>query len=98
VTKALAEIQETCRLNNSRFMIFIIPFVNRDTQKQKTIEKNLHLFKGFQYYYPGDFPKSDYQAFPDKHFNNRGHRKFADFIIGVLKQNGYDTNAKEIKR
>jgi len=101
VTKALAEIQETCRLNGSRFMIFIIPFVDRDTQQNKTIEKNLHLFKDFPYYYPGDFPKSDYQEPPDKHFNNTGHRKFADFIIKVLKQNGYEgygAKPREMKR
>jgi hypothetical protein len=89
VTEALAEIRETCRVSGSRLMIFIIPFVNRDTQKNKTIEKNLHLFKEFEYYYTDDFKKSDYQVPPDKHFNNQGHRKYADFIIGVLKQNGF---------
>ncbi len=97
VTKALMEIRETCRQNGSRMMLFIIPFVNRDTQKNRTIEKNSHLFKDFQYYYPPDFQKNDYQARPDKHFNNQGHRKFADFIIGVLKQNRYDANPKEMK-
>ncbi|MCX6583942.1 MAG: hypothetical protein NT166_27515 [Candidatus Aminicenantes bacterium] len=94
VTKALAEIQETCRLNSSRLMIFIIPVPSRNTPKNKIIEKSLDLFKEFQYYYPGDFQKSDYRLPPDCHFNNSGHRKYADFILGVLKQNGYD---KEIK-
>ena len=94
VTKALAEIRETCRANGSRLMIFIIPFPNRNTQKNKTIEKSLALFKQFQYYYPGDFQNIDYRPPPDCHFNNSGHRKYADFILGVLKQNGYD---KEIK-
>jgi hypothetical protein len=97
VTKALSEIQETCRINGSRFMVFIIPFVNHDKQPNKTIEKNSHLFKDFPYYYPGVYPKSDYQPLPDKHFNNQGHRKFADFIIKVLKQNGYEPDSKEIK-
>ncbi|MCU0285879.1 MAG: hypothetical protein MUF15_05725 [Acidobacteria bacterium] len=95
VTTALTDIQETCRLNGSRFMIFIIPFVNRANQPNKTIEKTRHLYKDFPYYYPGDFPKSHYQSPPDKHFNNQGHREFADFIITVLKQNGYFAPAQE---
>jgi hypothetical protein len=94
VTNALAEIRETCRATGSRLMIFIIPFPNRNTQKNKTIEKSLELFKQFQYYYPGDFQNIDYRPPPDCHFNNSGHRKYADFILGVLKQNGYH---KEIK-
>lgn len=95
VTKALEEIRATCKANDSQLMLFIIPFVNRDTQKAKTIEKNVHLFKGFQYYYPANFQKSDYQMPPDRHFNNQGHRKFADFIIDRLKQNGYPIDLKE---
>jgi hypothetical protein len=87
---ALAEIQNTCRANGSALMLFLIPFVNQDVQKNKSIEKNLHLFNGFQYYYPKDFSKGDYQAPPGKHFNNRGHRRYADFIIGVLKQLGFE--------
>ncbi len=89
IRTALAGIRDTCRANNSELTIFLIPFVNQDIQKNKFIEKNSHLFKEFQYYYPKDFTKNDYQAPPGKHFNNRGHRKYADFIMGVLKQNGF---------
>ncbi len=95
VKTALAEIRDTCLANGSEMMIFLIPFVNQDVQKDKSIEKNLHLFKGFQYYYPKDFTRNDYQPPPGKHFNNKGHRRYADFIMGVLKQKGFE---KEIER
>lgn len=98
VTKALNDMQETCRLNNVRFIIFIIPAVNRDKLKNKTIEENSKLFKDFQYYYPPNIQKSDYQLPPDRHFNNQGHRKFADFIIETLTQNGYPPIPQEIKK
>lgn len=87
---ALAGIRETCRANGSEFMLFLIPFVDQETQKNKSIEKNLHLFKGFQCAYPTDFTRRDYQPPPGKHFNNRGHRHYADFILGVLKQKGFE--------
>jgi len=89
ITAALGKIQEVCRKNDSEFIIFLVPFVNQETAKAKSIRENLYLFKGFQYYYPGNLEKSDYRLPPDKHFNNKGHRKFADFIIGILKQKGY---------
>jgi len=89
IIAALGKIQEVCRKNNSEFIIFLVPFVNQETAKAKSIQKNLHLFTGFQYYYPRNLEKSDYELPPKKHFNNKGHRKFADFIIGILKQKGY---------
>jgi lysophospholipase L1-like esterase len=95
VKTALAEIRDACRAHHSELMIFLIPFVNQDVQKEKSIIKNLHLFEGFPYYYPKDFGKDDYQAPPGKHFNNQGHRRFADFILDVLKKKGF---AKEIER
>jgi len=86
---ALKKIQDTCTANNSRMIVFLVPFKNQDTAKAKSIERNLPLFEGFCYYYPKNLEKSDYQLPPDQHFNNKGHRKFADFIIGILKQKGY---------
>jgi len=89
IKTALKKIQDTCTANDSRMIIFLVPFKNQDTAKAKSIERNLPLFEGFCYYYPKNLEKSDYQLPPDKHFNNKGHRKFADFIIGILKQKGY---------
>jgi hypothetical protein len=95
IKNSLQRIQDACRKNGSELMVFLIPFVNQDTRENKSIRKNLHLFKGFPCYYPENFTKIDYSKPPDKHFNNQGHRKYADFIIGVLKEKGYD---KEVKR
>jgi hypothetical protein len=86
---ALAGIRDACRVNGSELMLFLIPLVNRDTRKNKSMEKNLHWFEGLPYYYPADFTPDDYQSPPGKHFNNLGHRRFADFIIRTLRQKGF---------
>jgi len=90
VRTALQQIQDTCDKNTTKCMFFLIPFVNQDIQKDKSIQSNFHLFEGFSYQYPENFEKNDYCEPPNNHFNNQGHKKYADFIIGVLKQKGFD--------
>jgi hypothetical protein len=90
VRDSLQRIQNACEKNGTKCIIFLIPFVNQDIQKNKSIQKNIHLFEGFSFYYPNDMGKSDYCKSPNSHFNNLGHRKYADFMISVLKQNGFD--------
>lgn len=83
---ALAEMQQVCRQNNSEFMIFVIPTAQQSGQTTGLLEKNRRLFNDTQYFCPGNLNQSDYQTPPDNHFNNRGHRKFAEFITRVLKE------------
>jgi len=94
VTEAMKRIQDTCHKNDAKFIIFLIPSVNQDIRKNSSIKNNLHLFKDFQYYYPEIFEKSDYREPPDNHFNNQGHKKYADFIMGVLKGNGFEAERR----
>lgn len=85
---ALEEMKEICRSNGSEFVIFLIPTMRSLVNPKLSIENDLHFFKGFQYFYPTHLNKNDYQAPPDDHFNNQGHRKFADFTIRTLKEKG----------
>ena len=91
VSNALHSVQKTCDRHNAKCIFFLIPFVHQDVQRNKSIQKNLYLFEGLSYYYPEHMEKTDYCEPPNNHFNNRGHRKYADFMIKVLKQNGFDT-------
>ena len=90
VTDSVRQIQDTCDKNGTKCIVFLIPFVHADVQPDKSIANNLYLFKGFSYYYPENLEKSDYCEPPNNHLNNKGHRKYADFIINVLKQNGFN--------
>ena len=76
-------------------LLFIIPFVHADSQKKQSLEYNKTLLKHFQYYYPEHILKKDYVCTQDKHFNNSGHQKYAEFMLGVLKQNGFFPNRSD---
>lgn len=89
IIDSMKRIQDVCQKYNARMMIFFIPFKNEIKQKTKSIKKNLHLFNGFEYYIPGNLKKTDYRPNRDNHFNNEGHRKFADFIKKTLTEKGY---------
>ncbi len=91
VTKALTETAQVCREHDAKLFLFMIPFVNSDTDKERSIEERKDLFKTFSYYYPDNIQKSDYRT-PGKHFNNSGHQKFAAFIMETLKQNKFPPN------
>lgn len=94
VKDALLGIKHTCDQNGAKYIVFIIPSVKQDVQPNKSVQKNLYLFDGLPYYYPVNMEKSDYCEPPNNHFNNRGHRKYADFMIGVLKKNGYEPHRR----
>ncbi len=86
VTDALTKIQKVCIENGSRFLLFIIPVAKRSERRWNSLERNSHLFKDFQYHCPGNFEDADYCDPPNDHFNNRGHKKFADFMIEVIRE------------
>lgn len=88
VRNSLLRIQNVCDKNGAKCIIFLIPFVKQDVQKHKSIQNNLYLFEGLSVYYPENVGKDDYCKPPNNHFNNSGHKKYADFMISVLKRNG----------
>jgi len=87
ITDSWRKIQQVCQNNHSRFLLFIIPVVKRNERKTNSLETNINRFKSFKPFYPAGLLESDYCQPPDNHFNNIGHRKYADFILRVLKEN-----------
>ena len=94
VTGAMQRIRDVCRANGSEMMVFLIPFARENIQVNKSVRKNLPLFEGFPCYYPESLDREDYCPPPDNHFNNQGHRKYADFILEILERKGYGPNWK----
>jgi len=41
-------------------------------------------------YHVSDLTLEDYHPAPDAHFNNQGHRRYADFLIGLMSRDGAD--------
>ena len=53
------------------------------------IERDYPLvFRELKYHVPDNLIRSDYYEWPDGHFNNEGHRKFADYVLRILKSEG----------
>jgi len=87
VKESLEKILRVCRQNGSRFMLFLLP--HKDPERSRRGLKLVTSFWGSAYYYPEQFKISDYSPPPDRHFNNRGHRKYARFIVKTLKKEGF---------
>ena len=92
VKESLQRIQQVCRKNDSEFLLFLIPVVKRNQRKGNTFKDSIHIFKDLQFYYPYHIQSNDYHPPPNAHFNNQCHRKFADFIIEILKKRGHSCN------
>jgi len=88
VRNALAQINEICRRHNCILMIFVIPARAAD-KTEKQLKKYGHVFEGFEVHMPGALTAEDYHRPPNNHFNNSGHRKFADFMINTLAARGF---------
>jgi len=89
VTNSLKKIRQVCSENGAEFLLFLLPTAKRMESKANSIKYNAHIFKDFKYYYPRHLKEDDYCKPPNDHFNNRGHKKIADYIVDVLKKNGY---------
>jgi hypothetical protein len=83
------KIQEISKKNKADFILFLIPVVKRSEWKKVSLIDNIHLFEDFSCYYPGNLGIYDYQPEPDDHLSNKGHKKYADFIIRILITRGY---------
>ena len=81
-------MREVCRQNQCAFMVFIIP-TRAARRTEKELKKYGSVFEGFDTYKPGTLTDDDYHRPPNDHFNNSGHRKFADFMIKTLTARGF---------
>jgi len=87
VVECLERIRRVCRRQRSRLLLFLIP--NKKPEKSRKNLKLIESFKGFAFHFPGEFTLAEYAPAPDNHFNNRGHRRFADFILHILEKEGF---------
>ncbi|MEM1000820.1 MAG: SGNH/GDSL hydrolase family protein [Bacteroidota bacterium] len=80
----LLEIDRLCRSRGIPMHLLVIP---THTELGMPIEE-LHpgLFRELTYRMPDDLVRSDYREWPDGHFNNAGHAKFAEFVRQILAE------------
>lgn len=75
----LKSIQQLAEAQGAKFYLFVIP-VHTDLQP----EISDLLFREIPYHIPGQLKREHYREWPDGHFNNEGHRIFANFLEQVL--------------
>lgn len=81
----LQAIRSRCQQAGIPFFLFVIP-VHTDLESNPT-DLYPGLFDGMQPFVPGHLERADYNEWPDGHFNNEGHRKYAQFVLQTLKEN-----------
>jgi hypothetical protein len=82
----LKEIEWICKKANSASNIVIIPECKSESIKVLQ-EKYKELFEGLNLQFPPNFVDSDFRCEDnDQHFNNYGHRKMADYIVGIINE------------
>lgn len=79
----LKTISEVCKKNNAKLLVFLIPNLNNKTSltEREYYEENLKSKE--KLYYPENLNASDYVG-PYQHFNNKGYKKYADFVYNIL--------------
>jgi hypothetical protein len=82
VINSLKRIKTVCENNNAKFMLFLLPVNSCEETIYNSIKTNITIFDGFNPLFPKDFMDGDYSNFG--HFNNRGHAKYANFIVSKI--------------
>ena len=82
VINSLKRIKTVCENNNAKFMLFILPVSPCEENYYNSIKTNITIFDGFNPLFPKDFNDGDFSNFG--HFNNRGHAKYANFILSKI--------------
>ena len=78
-------IQKLCEANNSKFILCIIPSLpGNDSRKLKHAADDPLLFPHQKYYEAKQLLETDYCSGGDNHFNDSGHRKYADFLKSII--------------
>ncbi len=87
VCRLLNDIQILAHSYASDFKLFIVPGRPSRISIHNDIAYNRDVFEGLDPLCPQNLKEDDYRGKNDSHFNNKGHRKFADFILHVLHNN-----------
>lgn len=78
----LNEIRNIAEANGSKFLLFVIKI---HTELHKDIAKEMPmLFRDLPFSECKNLLRSDYNEWPDGHFNNNGHGKFAHCVLEKL--------------
>ncbi len=91
--KSLRRIQAAANKVGARFMLFVIPVHPLKKNPFNSVQYHLDFLNEFNAYIPDFLEESDYMKLPNAHFNNSGHRKYADFILKALE----DSKGGEVK-
>lgn len=78
----LGKIKTLCDRYGSKFLLVLIPDYE---QLGRDMDEVVNI-KALTYHVPGKLIRSDYNPHPDGHFNNSGHRKYADFLDENIKK------------
>lgn len=87
INDEMKELRMLCTENGTRLIICIIPnFYISANKKMETYYVNYYprLFENEIYYEPHNILKEDYSHAGDGHFNDAGHKKYADFLEQLL--------------
>jgi hypothetical protein len=84
--KSLAKIKAACENAGMNFMLFVIPVHPGKGHYYTSVAHHQKFLNEFNAYVPDFLTTTDYMELPNAHFNNSGHRKYADFIIRSIKQ------------
>ena len=81
--KYIRAIYDLTQANEAEFYLCIIPV---HTYLEDDLETNQkYLFQDLPYHWPNTLKFADYNDWPDGHFNNKGHAKYAEFLKEVIK-------------
>lgn len=82
---SLDRIKKAANKHGVRFFLFLIPPHPKLETTINSVRNSLLLLPEFNPFVPTFLTIDDYMELPDDHFNNSGHLKYANFIIGVLE-------------
>lgn len=86
---AINRIQAATDAVGATLLLFVIP-INPDKDYHGVVEQAMHRFSDLELLAPPGLDRSHYVFQPDPHFNNEGHRIYADFVIEQLAARGFE--------
>jgi len=82
---SLNRIKKIADEHGTKFFLFLIPCHPKLETSMNSVRNGLLFLKEFNPFVPTSLAIDDYVELPDDHFNNAGHLKYANFILGVLE-------------
>lgn len=81
----LSTIKTVSENSNIPFLLFRAPTIKHtELDSAKAAAKYEKKIGDMTFHYPGTYKKKHFVSKQNDHFNNKGHRKFADFLIDQL--------------